>query len=103
MAVVKLTTENFKNETSQGLVLVDFYADWCGPCKMLAPVLDELSEEVIDVKISKVNVDEAKELAVEFGVSTIPSITILKDGKIMHQDVGYKPKEVLTSLIASFQ
>ncbi|MCL1991003.1 MAG: thioredoxin [Defluviitaleaceae bacterium] len=103
MAVVNLTGENFKAETSQGLVLVDFYADWCGPCKMLAPVLDELANEVTDVKISKVNVDSAKELAVEFGVSTIPNITFLKDGKIVHQDIGYKPKEVLLSLIDSYR
>ena len=101
MAVVNLTVENFKEETSQGLVLVDFYADWCGPCQMLAPVLDELAAEVTDVKISKVNVDGAKELAVQFGVSTIPNVTILKDGEVVHQDIGYKPKEVLVSLIDS--
>lgn len=103
MAVINLTEENFKDETNQGLVLVDFYADWCGPCKMLAPVLDELAGEVADVKISKVNVDNAKKLAVQFGVSTIPNITILKDGKVVHQDIGYKPKEVLVSLIDSYR
>jgi len=101
MAVINLTTENFKDETSKGLVLVDFYADWCGPCQMLAPVLEELAKEVTDVKISKVNVDHAKELAVQFGVSTIPNITILKDGAVIHQDIGYKPKEVLVTLIDS--
>lgn len=99
MAVINLTTENFKDETSQGLVLVDFYADWCGPCRMLAPVLDELATEVTDVKISKVNVDTAKDLAAQFGVSTIPNITILKDGEVVHQEIGYKPKEVLMSLL----
>ena len=101
MAVINLTEENFKDETNQGLVLVDFYADWCGPCQMLAPVLDELVTEVTGVKVSKVNVDVAKELVVQFGVSTIPNITILKDGEIVYQDVGYKPKEVLISLIDS--
>jgi len=99
MAVVNLTNENFKAETEQGLVLVDFYADWCGPCKMLAPVLEELAGEVSDVKIAKVNVDEARELAIEYRVSTIPNVTFLKDGEVVHQDVGFKPKEVLMQLI----
>ena len=103
MSVINLTEENFKNETDQGLVLVDFYADWCGPCQMLAPVLEELATEITDVKISKVNVDQAKGLAVEFGVTTIPNITFLKDGKIVHQDIGYKPKEVLNGLIDSLR
>jgi len=101
MAVVKLIEENFKTETSQGLVLVDFYADWCGPCQMLGPVLDELASEVTDVKITKVNVDESKPLAAQFGVTTIPNVTILKDGEVVHQDIGYKPKEALISLIDS--
>jgi len=103
MAVINLTEENFENETKEGLVLVDFYADWCGPCQMLMPVLEELASESTDVKISKVNVDQAKALAAEFGVSTIPNLTFLKDGKIVHQDIGYKPKEVLISLIDSYK
>ena len=101
VAVINLTEENFKDETSQGLILVDFYADWCGPCQMLTPVLDELAAEVTDVKISKVNVDSANALAAKYNVSTIPNITILKDGEVVYQDVGYKPKEVLVSLIDS--
>ena len=103
MAVIGLTEENFKNETNEGLVLVDFYADWCGPCKMLAPVLDDLADEVTDVKIAKVNVDDSKELAIQFGVSTIPNIVLLKDGEVVHQKEGYQPKEVLVSLIDSFK
>ena len=103
MKVVNLTKDNFKDETREGLILVDFYADWCGPCKMLSPVLDELAKEVTDVKISKVNVDHAKELVVQFSVSTVPNITLLKDGEIVHQDTGYKPKEVLISLIDSYR
>lgn len=101
MALVNVTEENFKAETSTGLVLVDFYADWCGPCKMLAPVLEELADEVKDAKVVKVNVDHAKALAIEFKVSSIPNLTLLKDGEIVHQDVGFKPKEVLTQLIDS--
>ena len=101
MAVVKLTKNNFKEETERGVVLVDFYADWCGPCQMLGPVLDELAAEVTDVKITKVNVDENKPLASQYGVTTIPNVTIFKDGEVVHQDVGYKPKEALLSLLAS--
>jgi thioredoxin 1 len=101
MAVIKLTEENFTKVTNQGLVVVDFYADWCGPCQMLAPVLDELAAEVADVKITKVNVDASKPLAAQFKVSTIPNITILKDGEVVHQDIGFKPKEVLMALIDS--
>jgi len=103
MAVIKLTEENFATETSNGLVLVDFYADWCGPCQMLGPVLDELAVEVTDVKITKVNVDESKPLAKQFGVTTIPNITLLKDGDVIHQDVGYKPKEALLTLIETYR
>ena len=101
MAVINVTEENFKAETGAGLVLVDFYADWCGPCKMLSPVLDELATEVNDVKIVKVNVDNAKSLAIDFKVSSIPNLTLLKDGEVVFQDVGFKPKEMLTQLIES--
>lgn len=101
MALINVTEENFKAETSTGLVLVDFYADWCGPCKMLAPVLEELAAEVKDAKIVKVNVDDARALALEYKVSSIPNLTLLKDGKVVHQDVGFKPKEILVELIDS--
>lgn len=101
MAVINVTEENFKTETKDGLVLVDFYADWCGPCKMLAPVLDELAAEIKDAKIVKVNVDEAKKIAIDYKVSSIPNLTLLKDGEVVHQDVGFKPKEMLIGLIDS--
>jgi len=101
MAVINVTEENFKAETSNGLVLVDFYADWCGPCKMLTPVLDELAAEVKDAKVVKVNIDDSKSLVTEFKVSSIPNITLLKDGEVVYQDVGFKPKELLVQLIDS--
>jgi len=103
MPVVNLTDDNFNEETKSGLVLVDFYADWCGPCKMLAPVLDELAAEVSDVKVVKVNVDLARGTTVDFGVSTIPNITILRDGKMMEQSTGFKPKELLINMINSYR
>jgi len=99
MVIINITEENFKAETSTGLVLVDFYADWCGPCKMLAPVLDELATEIEGAKIVKVNVDEARTIAMDFNVSSIPNLTLLKDGEVVHQDVGFKPKEVLVQWI----
>ena len=99
MALVNANTDNFKEVTAQGLVLVDFYADWCGPCKMLTPVLDELAGEVTDVTIVKVNVDDARELAKEYGVSSIPHLTLLKDGVEVAKDLGFKPKEVLLEWI----
>ena len=101
MAVINVTEENFQAETNKGLVLVDFYADWCGPCKMLTPVLEELADEVKDVKIVKVNIDDSKSLVTDFKVSSIPNLTLLKDGEVVYQDVGFKPKEVLIGLIDS--
>ena len=101
MALINITEENFTEETSSGLVLIDFYADWCGPCKMLAPVLDELAAEIEGVKIVKVNVDDARSLAVKFDVSSIPNLTLLKDGIMIHQEIGFKPKEVLVEMINS--
>jgi len=98
---MNVTEENFKTETSEGLVLVDFYADWCGPCKMLLPVLDELASEMKEAKIVKVNVDDAKELAAEYKVTSIPNLTLLKDGEVVHQELGFKPKELLVALIDS--
>jgi len=102
MAILNLTPDNFKEKTREGLVLVDFYAEWCGPCKMLNPVLEELANETENLDVCKVNVDEAKELAIEFGVSTIPTILFFKNGEVVFQEAGYKPKEVLVSLIGSF-
>ena len=103
MSLINATEENFKAETSEGLVLVDFYADWCGPCKMLTPVLEALATEIKDAKIVKVNIDHARGLAVDFNVSSIPNLTLLKDGEVVYQDVGFKPKERLIELIDSYR
>ncbi len=90
---MNLSNENFKEVTSQGVVLVDFWAPWCGPCKMLSPVIDELEKEVEGVTFGKVNVDDCPELAKQFEVMSIPAVFILKDGKKVDQFVGVQPKD----------
>ena len=102
MAVIHATEENFVNETKSGLALVDFYADWCGPCKMLSPVLDELAPEVEgSAKIVKVNIDDSRAIAAQFKVMRIPTLALVKDGEVVFQEEGFKPKEVLEELINS--
>jgi len=98
--VIKANTENFDAEIASGVALVDFYADWCGPCKMIAPVLDEIATEMNGIaKVLKVNVDEAQELAQRYGVMSIPNLIVFKDGQNVQQAVGFQPKEALVSMI----
>ncbi len=93
MATVKVTKENFKEViNTEKPVLIDFYADWCGPCKMLSPVVDEIAEENPQFVIGKVNVDEEEELAMEFGVMSIPTLVIFKNGNVAEKLVGVRPK-----------
>ncbi|UOQ46208.1 thioredoxin [Halobacillus salinarum] len=101
MAIVKATDQNFTEETNDGLVLADFWAPWCGPCKMIAPVLEELDDEMSDqVKIVKLDVDENQETAGKFGVMSIPTLLLFKDGKVVDQVIGFQPKEALAELIS---
>ena len=94
---VKVTTATFEDQVllSEQPVIVDFYADWCGPCKMLSPVLEQLAIEHVDVKITKVNVDEEPALAERYRVRGIPYVAMFRDGKLAEQVVGYKPKAAL--------
>ena len=104
MSVVKLTVENFEQEVLQAEkpVLVDFYADWCGPCKMMSPIVDEIAEEVGEaVLVGKVNVDEQDELAAKFGVASIPTLVALKNGEVTDTKVGVRPKEDILAMIKS--
>lgn len=96
-----LTKDNFKFEVEEynGLVVIDLYADWCGPCKMLAPVIHELENEYTDVKFCKVNVDEEGELADAFKVTSIPMVAFVKNNTFVDVSVGYVPKEKLAKLI----
>ena len=93
-----VNSEEFKTEVleSKEDVLVDFYADWCGPCKMLGPIMDEISE---NIKVIKVNVDDESDLAEEYGVMSIPCVVAFKDGKEVNRSVGYKPKEEIEKLL----
>ena len=103
MAELKITAANFENEVlrSDKPVLLDFYADWCGPCKMLAPVLHEIAEENAGaLKVGKVNVDEQMELAMRFQVSSIPMLVVFKDGKVVAKSVGYRSKSEIAAMVA---
>ena len=101
MAVVTITKENFEQEVLQSAkpVLLDFWASWCGPCRMLRPVVDEVAEERGDVKVGKVNVDEQPELAGEFGVMSIPTLLVFEQGKLVRQAVGARPKASVLDLL----
>ena len=102
MAELKITAANFENEVlrSDKPVLLDFYADWCGPCKMLAPVLHEIAEENTGaLKVGKVNVDEQMELAIRFQVSSIPMRAVFKDGKAITKLVGYRSKSEIAAMV----
>ncbi len=101
MAVVSVNEKDFEQEVlnSKGIVLVDFNATWCGPCKMLGPIIEELSDEKTDVKFVSVDVDENEELSSEYGVMSIPCVVLFKDGKEINRNVGFMQREELEEFI----
>ena len=100
MSVLKITKDNFDViRNSEKKVLVDLYADWCGPCRMVSPIVDEIAEENPQYLVCKINVDEEPELAQAFGVSSIPMLAVVKDGKIVNQSVGASPKKAILALL----
>jgi thioredoxin 1 len=101
MATTVITKDNFLAEVQdyKGTVLIDFWADWCGPCRMLSPIIDEVAAENTDIKVGKVNVDEQQELASQFGIMSIPTLLVFKDGTKVSESVGLIPKEQVVKLL----
>lgn len=101
MSVIKINRENFASEVlnSNKPVLLDFYADWCGPCRMVGPIVSEIANERNDVKVGKINVDEQPELAAQFQVMSIPMLAVIKNGKLENQVVGYRSKEQIEAML----
>lgn len=100
MSVLKINKDNFESvKNSEKKVLLDFYADWCGPCRMVSPIVDEIAEENPQYLVGKINVDEEPELAQAFGVATIPTLVVMNDGKIVSKSSGARPKQQILDLL----
>lgn len=101
MAVMKITEKNFREQVleSEKPVLVDFWASWCGPCRMVSPIVDEIADERDDIRVGKINVDEEPELARQYGVMSIPTLMVFKNGEVANESVGAIPKSAILNLL----
>ncbi len=99
MSVTTVTNANFDEFTRTGTVLLDFWAPWCGPCRMVGPIVEEIAGSRSDIRVGKINVDEEMELAVRFGVSSIPTLVVLRDGQLKTQAVGYRPRAEIEAML----
>ena len=104
MSVLQITKDNFEElvQSSEKVVLLDFWAPWCGPCRMVSPIVDQIAEEHTDFAVGKVNVDEEPELASRFGVMSIPTLVVVKGGRVVRQEVGAKPKPQIVAMVQSY-
>lgn len=97
--MLKVTKDSFDNEIKTGTVFVDFFADWCGPCKMMGPIVEEIEKELSNIKFIKVNVDEAEEIAMRYGIMSIPTFFLFKDGQLVKKMVGGHSKQEMVDFI----